>query len=296
MSKVAIIGLCGDSLFYNLDHFPKKGETVHSDFLQREVGGKGFNQAVALKRQGVDVYFLGAVGNDGIGDKCEAFLKQEGINTFLIRKDIPSACASILKSKDGNNEVIVYKGASEEINIKDLEGFNKYIDICDWVMLTYEMPYDVLKNAVKYAKEKSKKVFINPAPYVYDDMELLQAADVVCPNETEAMQMFKVNKLDLDEINKYRKEYGLNDLVITLGKNGSAVYQKDALYLAKTKKVKAVDTTGAGDTFCACLCAKLLEGEDLFKAAKYANQEAGKSVLIPYVLDAIPRRIDNEKE
>ena len=293
MSKVAIIGLCGDSLFYNLDHLPKKGETVHADFLHREVGGKGFNQAVALKRQDVDVYFLGAVGNDDIGDKCEAFLKQEGISAVLVRKNIPSACASILKSKDGNNEVIVYKGASEKIDIKDLEGFYKYIDICDCVMLTYEIPYDVLKEAVKYAKEKHKKIFINPAPYVYDDMELLKDADVVCPNETEAIQMFKTRKFDLDKINVLRKEYGLNDLVITLGKDGAAACQ-EIVQLAKSRKIKAVDSTGAGDVFCACLCTKLLEGEDLFKAVKYANQEACKSVLIPYVLDAIPRRKNNE--
>lgn len=301
MSKVAIIGLCGDSLFYNLDHLPKKGETVHSSFLHREVGGKGFNQAVAMKRQGVDVYFLGAVGNDDIGQKCEDYLKNEGINAFLVRKDIPSACASILKSKDGNNEVIVYRGASDLINIDDLKGFYKYIDICDWVMLTYEIPYDVLKETVKYAKEKHKKIFINPAPYVYDDIELLKDANIICSNETETMQMFKADKFDLEKMNLLRKEYGLNDLVITLGDKGSAVYRNNELkgregnYLNNVKKIKAVDSTGAGDVFCACLCAKLLEDEDLFKAVKYANQEAGKSVLIPYVLDAIPRRTYNEK-
>lgn len=301
MSKVAIIGLCGDSLFYNLDHLPKKGETVHADFLHREVGGKGFNQAVALARQDVDVYFLGAVGNDDIGNKCEEFLKQEGINAFLVRKDIPSACASILKSKDGNNEVIVYRGASDLINLDDLKGFYKYIDMCDCVMLTYEIPYDVLKETAKYAKEKHKKIFINPAPYVYDDMELLKDANIICPNETEAMQMFKTDKFDLEKMNVFRKEYGLNDLVITLGEKGSIAYRKNTLpgqeetYLNNVKKIKAVDSTGAGDVFCACVCAKLLEGEDLFKAVKYANQEAGKSVLIPYVLDAIPRRKDNEK-
>lgn len=300
MKRVAIIGLCGDSLFYNLDHLPKKGETVHASFLHREVGGKGFNQAVALKRQGIDVYFLGAVGNDDIGKKCEDYLKNEGINAFLVKKDVPSACASILKAEDGNNEVVVYRGASDLINLDDLKGFYKYIDLCDWVMLTYEIPHEVLKETVKYAKEKHKKIFINPAPYVYDDMELLKAADLVCPNKTEAKQMFKVKRFDFDDIYKLRKEYGLNDLVITLGKEGSVAYRKnilsgqDLVRVSMVKKIDAVDSTGAGDVFCACLCAKLTEGEDLFKAVKYANQEAGKSVLIPYVLDAIPRRKDNE--
>ena len=294
MKKVAIIGLCGDSLFYNLDYLPKKGETVHADFLHREVGGKGFNQAVALARQGVEVYYLGAVGNDDIGTKCEEYLKQEGINAFLVIKDIPSACASILKSKDGSNEVIVYRGASDKINLDDLKSFYKYIDICDCVMLTYEIPYDVLKEAVKYAKVEHKKVLINPAPYVYDDIDLLKSADLICPNETEAMQMFRMNEFDLDNISNLKKENGLNDLVITLGKKGAIAYREDT-YISKAKEVKVVDTTGAGDVFFACLCAKLLEEKDLFEAVKYANQEASKSVCISYVLDAIPRREKNEK-
>lgn len=294
MKKVAIIGLCGDSLFYNLDHLPKNGETIHASFLHREVGGKGFNQAVALARQGVDVYFLGAVGNDDIAIKCEDFLKEEGIHPILVRKEIPSACASILKSKDGDNEVIVYRGASDLISLDDLKDFYKYIDMCDCIMLTYEIPYDVLKETIKYAKSKHKKVFINPAPYIYDDINLLKSADLVCPNETEAMQIFKMEKLNLDNISNLKKENGLNDLVITLGKDGAALYREDA-HISKTKEVKVVDTTGAGDVFFACLCAKLLEGADLFEALEYANKEAGKSVCIPYVLDAIPRREKNEK-
>lgn len=301
MKKVAIIGLCGDSLFYNLDHLPKNGETIHASFLHREVGGKGFNQAVALARQGVDVYFLGAVGNDDIAIKCEDFLKEEGIHPILVRKEIPSACASILKSKDGDNEVIVYRGASDLISLDDLKDFYKYIDMCDCIMLTYEIPYDVLKEAVKYAKKMHKKIFINPAPYVYDDMELLKSADLVCPNKTEAMQMFKVEKFSYDDMNELKKEYGLNDLVITLGKDGSVIYKEainsclDMAVVPVSKKITPVDSTGAGDVFFACLCARLLEGEDLFESVKYANQEAGKSVAIPYVLDAIPRREKNEK-
>ena len=129
MKKVAIIGLSGDALFYNIDGLPKKGETKHANYLHREVGGKGFNQAVALARQGVDVYFLGAVGSDDIGKKCEEYLKQENVHPILVKKDIPSACASILKAKAGNNEVIVYKAARDNINLDELQGFYTYIDV-----------------------------------------------------------------------------------------------------------------------------------------------------------------------
>ena len=289
MSKVAIIGLCGDSLFYNLDHLPKIGETVHADYLHREVGGKGFNQAVALARQDVDVYFLGAVGNDDIALKCEEFLKQEGIHPFLIKKDIPSACASILKAKDGNNEVIVYDGANKELSTNDFNSFKEIIDLVDAVLLTYEIPYDVLKNIIKYAKEKNKKLFINPAPYVYDDLDILKDADLITPNETELMQMFHINYLDFEYILKEKEKLGINIIVATLGANGCAIIDKDIKF-AEGYKVKALDTTGAGDVFNAALLSELLNKNDLIDACKYANKMAALSVEKEYVLEAIPRR------
>ena len=289
MSKVAIIGLCGDSLFYNLDHLPKIGETVHADYLHREVGGKGFNQAVALARQDVDVYFLGAVGNDDIALKCEKFLKQEGIHPFLIKKDIPSACASILKAKDGNNEVIVYDGANKELSTNDFNSFKEIVDLVDAVLLTYEIPYDVLKNIIKYAKEKNKKMFINPAPYVYDDLDILKDANLITPNETELMQMFHINYLDFEYILKEKEKIGINIIIATLGANGCAIIDKDIKF-AEGYKVKALDTTGAGDVFNAALLSELLNKNDLINACKYANKMAAISVEKEYVLEAIPRR------
>ena len=289
MSKVAIIGLCGDSLFYNLDHLPKIGETVHADYLHREVGGKGFNQAVALARQDVEVYFLGAVGNDDIGNKCEEFLKQEGIHPFLVRKNNPSACASILKSKDGNNEVIVYDGANKELSIDDLNPFKEIIDLADAVLLTYEIKEDILNATIEYAKSRNKLIILNPAPYVYDNIDYLKSADIITPNETELMQMFHIKYLDFEYILKEKEKLGINVIVATLGANGSAIIDKDIKF-AEGYKVKALDTTGAGDVFNAALLSELLNKNDLIDACKYANKMAALSVEKEYVLEAIPRR------
>ena len=289
MSKVAIIGLCGDSLFYNLDHLPKIGETVHADYLHREVGGKGFNQAVALARQDVEVYFLGAVGNDDIGNKCEEFLKQEGIHPFLVRKNNPSACASILKSKDGNNEVIVYDGANKELSIDDLNLFKEIIDLADAVLLTYEIKEDILNATIEYAKSRNKLIILNPAPYVYDNIDYLKSADIITPNETELTQMFHIKYLDFEYILKEKEKLGINIIVATLGANGCAIIDKDIKF-AEGYKVRALDTTGAGDVFNAALLSELLNKNDLINACKYANKMAALSVEKEYVLEAIPRR------
>ena len=293
MSKVAIIGLSGDSLFYDLDHLPEKGETLHANILHREVGGKGFNQALALARQGVEVYFLGAVGKDDIGNKCEDFLKQEGIHPFLVRKNIPSACASILKAKDGNNEVIVYDGANKELSIDDLNPFKEIIDLADAVLLTYEIKEDVLKATIEYAKSRNKLIILNPAPYVYDNIDYLKSADIITPNETELTQMFHIKYLDFEYILKEKEKLGINVIVATLGANGCAIIDKEIKF-AEGYKAKAIDTTGAGDVFNACLLCEILNKNDLISACKYANKMAALSVEKAYVLDAIPRREENE--
>lgn len=295
MKKVAIIGLSGDSLFYSVDRLPKDGETIHANSFYREVGGKGFNQAVALARQGIKVYFLSAVGQDEVGKRCEEYMIQEGVTAVFKKKDDASAIATILRSKDGENEVIVYDGANKCLNLCDLEEFYEYIKLSDAILLTCEIPYDVLKQAITYAKRLKKMIIINPAPYVYDDMSILQDACVICPNKTEVMQMFKLKEFDLDEIVKFKQSYRLKDIVVTLGKEGLALYQDNGFKLIPGKNVKAIDTTGAGDVFCACMTSMLLEGKDLFSACEYANIEASKSVCKPYVLDAIPRRGKDEE-
>ena len=128
MSKVAIIGLSGDSLFYDLDHLPEKGETVHANILHREVGGKGFNQAVALARQGVEVYFLGAVGNDDIGNKCEEFLKSTQGKKYKIYLEI--ICCG---SKKKNNYINHWKDKKGFICSSLIMGAYLQMGICDYI-------------------------------------------------------------------------------------------------------------------------------------------------------------------
>ena len=289
MNKVAIIGLCGDSLFYSLDRLPKTGETMHAEFLHREIGGKGFNQAVALARQGVDVNFLCAIGNDEIRKKCEDFLRAEGIHSILVGKDSPSACASILKAKDGNNEVIVYDGANKELSIDDFNLFKEMIDSADAILLTYEIKEEVLKEALNYAKEHNKLIMLNPAPYLYDNIEFLKYADIITPNETELMEMFHIKYLDFEYILKEKIKLGINTIVATLGANGCAIIDKDIKFV-EGYKVKTIDTTGAGDVFNAALLSEILNENDMLSACTYANKMAALSVEKAYVLDAIPRR------
>ena len=289
MKKVAIIGLSGDSLFYELDHLPKEGETVHAISLHKEIGGKGFNQAVACKRDGLDVYYLSALGCDSVKKDCEEILKNEGINFLLKEKNMPSASASIINAKNGENEVVVYGGANSHLDLNDLEDFISYIEKCDAILLTYEIPYDVLKKAIEIAKKNNKMIIINPAPYIYDDIDILKDADIISPNETEMMEIAKIKKIDDKKILKFKNENNIKCIVLTLGSKGVKIF-KESVAKIKAHKADAVDTTGAGDVFNGCMVSKILEGKNIYEACEYAALQASKSVCKKYVLDAIPRR------
>lgn len=289
MKKIAIIGLSGNSLFYELDKLPSKGETLKAQNFHMEVGGKGYNQAVACKRLGLDVYYLSAIGNDVNGKACIDFMKKEGINHHFVIKDAPTATASILKASDSSNEVIVYHGANNLLDSNDLKEFEKYIINSDCLLLTFEIPYEVLKEAIRIAKENNIFVVLNPAPYIYDDFELLKEADIVCPNEVEFEQMCKTK---IDSVNQIQEVYlksGLSKMIITLGSKGSCICDGEMFKIIDACKVDAIDTAGAGDVFNAALCYGLLKEMEIEKACKFASKVSGISVTRKYVMNAIPK-------
>ena len=112
--KISVLGLCGNSVFLNVDHFHMPGETVHARGLYAEPGGKGYNQAVAAARLGAEVSFLGCIGDDPDGRACMDFLRKEGIVPVpQIQKGVPSAYACILTDQEGENRVTVFSGAAQ---------------------------------------------------------------------------------------------------------------------------------------------------------------------------------------
>ena len=160
---------------------------------------------------------------------------------------------------------------------------------CDCVLLNYEIPYETLKYAIKIAKENKKLIVLNPAPYIYDDLYILKNVDIVCPNELEFEEIVKCKCENFSDIEKLYKKSGLNKLVITLGSKGCFICDENEFTFIEAYRVKAVDTTGAGDVFNASLCYALLEGKSLKEASKFASKVAAISVTKEYVMNAIPK-------
>ena len=288
MKKVAIIGLSGNSLFYSLDNIPSVGETVKAKTFHMEVGGKGFNQAVACKRLGLDVYYLSAIGNDSYGKDCISFMEKEGINHKYVIKDVPTASATILNDNESNNEVIVYHGANEKLSVDDVIGFEDVIRNVDCVLLNYEIPYDALKKAVEISKKYNKLLIINPAPYIYDDLALLREADYVTPNEVELSQMYCENINRFEDIENAYRDLMFKNLVVTLGSKGSYICDDNGFRHIEAFKVNSVDSTGAGDVYNAAFCYSILMGNSIDEACNFASLASSKSVEKKFVMDAIP--------
>ena len=182
MARIAVIGLVGKSMFFDVPRFHTGGETITARGFHEEWGGKGFNQAVAAARQDAAVTFLGACAEadrKAIGDFC----RQEGVAPRLCVKKRPTACAAILTDGTGETRVTVCTGA--ELEPKDVDAFAGSIATADFLLLNNEVPEAVNLAAVEIAKQCGVKIIFNPAPMRPLPREIVEAVSIFTPNELE---------------------------------------------------------------------------------------------------------------
>ena len=277
MAKIAVIGICGNSIFMQVDHFHQKGETLVAESVYEEIGGKGINQAIACARMGAEVSFLAAIGDDKDGEMCRLVAKDNNINGFFAeKKGLKTTFAVILTDKNGENQVTGYRCA--ELSSEDVIAFSKEIASSDILLLQNEVPEDVNKRAVEIAKKHNVKVILNPAPIREIPDSIANNVFAVTPNEQEKQAI---------DISRFA------NCITTLGKEGCSINGDTFI---KAIDVKAVDTTGAGDTFNGVLAVLLAEGNDLETACRYAVTASGLSVTKKGVLNSIPNREEIERE
>ena len=276
MGKIAVVGICGKSVFMSVDHFHEDGETLVADSTYEELGGKGFNQAIAAARMGAEVSFLAAVGDDDAAKECETVLKNDNIKPFLIqKKSKKTPFAFILKDKNGENRVSEYKDA--ELDVDDVLKFEEEIKNAEILLIQNEVPQAINEKAVEIAAKNNVKVVLNPAPAGKISDDIASKIYLVTPNEHESKYC------DFDKLSNY---------IITLGKRGCCINGEVEI---PGINVKAVNTTGAGDTFNGVLVACLTEKMSIESACKYAVAASGISVSREYVVRAIPYRKEVEE-
>jgi len=299
--EIAVLGSIHMDYVISLDRMPKLGETLIGKEFKMTPGGKGANQAVAAARLGAEVYMIGKVGEDSIGDELIRNLEKNGVRTDHVKRaKTHSGVALIFIDSSGNNIIGVAPGADYHISKDDVdEAFEDLGDRIKILLLQLEIPVEIVEYAIKKFSERDVRIILNPAPYHPLSREVLSKVFIATPNEVE-LELMSGSKTtsDHDLIRAGRwsiKNLGIKNLVVTLGARGAMIITEREEKLIPAFKVKPIDTTGAGDAFNGALAVALSRGESLEAAVRYANAAGALSTLKVGAQEALPTSEEVEK-
>lgn len=278
-SKVTIVGSLNIDLVVETSNIPLPGETVLGERFIALPGGKGNNQAVACARLGAEVSLIGCVGDDIYGELILNNLNREKIKTNNINTltGISTGVASITVA-EGENHITVVQGANKHLTPRMIEEKEKVIKESDIILLQLEIPLETVIKTIKIAEANKVPVVLNPAPAMRLPKEILEKVKVLTPNEHEVFKIFGLDNANGIEVYSLMKSFP-EKLIMTKGKEGAYyVNQKKETMHVQSHVVKAVDTTGAGDSFNAGLVVKLGQGESIQEAVKYGVAVGALSV------------------
>lgn len=292
---ITVVGSSNTDFSVKVDRLPKRGQTVLGSDFMIAAGGKGANQAVQIAKLGVQVAFVARIGRDYFGDKSIENFRSVGINTRYITRDRehPSGAAIIFVDKGGSNQIAVAPGSNRFLSVGDIKRASNVIKRSEVLLLQLEVPLDAVKNAIEIAKKANAKIILNPAPFKKLDNALLSKVDFLVPNETEAEGLTGLKVKDINSAVRAGRillKKGIKFVIITLGSLGCVLIDEDGAEHLPAPKVKAVDTTAAGDSFCGALAVAISEGKDLIKAARFANHCAAISVTRLGAQPSLPTR------
>ena len=298
MKKILVFGSSNTDMTVKTPVLPAPGETVLGGVFTMSAGGKGANQAVAAKRVGGDVSFICKVGKDVFGDNSLKHYKEEGIDVSgALRSDRPSGVALITVDEKAENCIVVASGANLDFNDKDIEASVPALKACDILLMQLEIPVPAVVKAAKIAHEAGALVVLNPAPYSELPEEIFKYISLFIPNETE-LARFSGCPVCCEESAAKAAEVlfakGVGKMIVTMGSKGSLILDGGKPQSVKARKVEAVDTTGAGDTYCGALCVALSEGKSLKDAAEFASAVSALSVTKMGAQTAMPTRAEAE--
>lgn len=273
MFDILVIGSINADLVFTSSKRPNPGETIMGEDFKIIPGGKGANQAVAAARLGSKVGFIGCIGNDENGKMLIENFKRNNVETKYINvvEDNPSGVANIIIA-EGDNSIIVVPGANYSITKDIIDKNTDIIKSSKVILLQQEIPIDVVEHIVDICHQNKVKTILNPAPASKIKSSIVEKVNYLTPNEHEAKLIFE--DLDIDEMLKSYPE----KLIITEGSKGVRYSNGNEIIGVPTLKVKALDTTGAGDTFNGAFATGIARGQDLQEIIKFANKAAAISV------------------
>ena len=295
-SKILVVGSANTDMVISSEHFPQPGETMMGHSVMTNHGGKGANQVVAAARLEGDTAFIGKVGDDQFGHSTIEMMKQEGIDVtgLTVTSEQPSGVALITTVASGENSIIIDSGANGVLSPADIQAAEGLFENAGIVLLQLETPVDTVTEAAALGKKHGAYVVLNPAPAPKEPLPeaLLKNVDLLIPNETEAGYISGVNISGDEDIPAAMTEIqklGVKDVIITVGSRGVCARIDGEVVNVPAFKVKAVDTTAAGDTFCGALCVALANGKPLVEAIRFGCKASSISVTRRGAQMSMPR-------
>jgi ribokinase len=298
MAKIAVVGSLNMDLVAVTPRIPVAGETITGSDFFTAPGGKGANQAYAAAKLGGEAAMVGRVGTDDFGRAMKKNLADVGCDVTGVR-DVagPSGVALIFVAESGANSIVVAPGANHQLMPSDIAADAALFDGCSVALLQLETTLETVTAAAKYAKQRGARVILDPAPAPSGGLpdELLKAVDILTPNESEAAMLAGLppRPLTADEaggIARTLQATGTPTVIVKLGEQGCLLAEGKQQTLIPAPKVKAVDTTAAGDVFNAALAVALSEGKDLQTACGFAVKAGAVSVTRMGAQSSAPSR------
>lgn len=291
--KAVIIGSLNYDIILKQKRLPKIGETFVADSITMCGGGKGANQAVQLSKLGGKAFMAGCVGNDKFGEELLSNLQKHNVNTDNVKlsEKNNTGMGIVNVFDDGKLIATITRGANYDITNSDIDKIKNEIISAQIIILQMEIPIEVIEYVINLASKHDVYIILNAAPACKIKEEVLSKVNCLVVNETEAS--FYLNKEINDvksSIENCEELYGkIKDLlIITLGENGSLLYDgKEKLHI-KARKAEVTETTGAGDSFIGAFAYKLLNDSSYKEAAEFASLVSSITVTKIGAQDSMP--------
>jgi len=291
MTQIYNFGSVNIDHVYNVDRFPRPGETLGSRTYRTFAGGKGFNQSIALARAGARVCHAGKIGSDG--QWLKDLLERDGIDTrFLDVAEGPTGHAIILVDPEGENSIVLYAGANHRVTRPDVERVLDHADEGDYLLTQNET--SSVADIIRLGAERGLRVAFNPAPM--DERVKSYPLDLVSVfivNEVEGAELTGETSAERI-IEAMRRKFPRASTVLTLGSDGVAYGREGTVLRVPAEKVRPVDTTAAGDTFIGYFLAGVMVGNDMEDVLKRACKAAAICVTRPGAAESIPTAAELE--
>jgi len=291
---ITVIGSLNYDIIIKQQRLPLKGETYTADSIAFASGGKGANQAVQAAKLGAPTYLVGQVGSDSFGNfLVDELTKYQVKLDYLERSASTTGMGIVHALDDGSVYATITMGANGDVTPEQIDRIEPLIKRSEILILQLEIPIPTIEYVIEVGKRHGCQIILNAAPAVAISDKALEQIDFLIVNEPEASFYCEADIHDFDSAQaNYQKLYThfKGVLVITLGAQGSFLYDQKNVYHIPTQKVPVIETTGAGDSYIGAFACALLQGKSVYDAALFGTSAAEITVTRIGAQSSMPDR------